>query len=370
MTVIGGGISLFASGKPATAGGGGGSGDVVGPASSVNNGFVVFSGTTGKLIKEYSQVNMQTALDMAVETVHVNGNIQAIDEGTPAGNARGQDSVDLQQSRSATTQVASGGGATIAGGDKNTADGIESAVGGGQLNDASGLRATIGGGNSNTANGSTSVIAGGRGNIASDTYCTVGGGQNNVASSTNSTVGGGESNTASSVYSTVVGGNGNIASAGYSTVVGGFYGVADLQGMVAHANGRFSVAGDAQSATLVARNTTADATPVELFLNGSTIRAVLTADKAWAFRIDVIAFVSGGDAASFHFEGAIKRDGANNTSLIGGVSKSSHKDAGASAWDADVTADDTNEALKIQVTGAAATSIRWVATIQLTQVAY
>jgi hypothetical protein len=37
-------------------------------------------------------------------------------------------------------------------------------------------------------------------------------------------------------------------------------------------------------------------------------------------------------------------------------------DAGAVGWAVSVTADDTNDAIKIQVTGAAATSISWTAT--------
>lgn len=46
------GNSLLGSGDLVISGGGGGSGDVIGPASSVNNSIAVFDGTTGKLIKD------------------------------------------------------------------------------------------------------------------------------------------------------------------------------------------------------------------------------------------------------------------------------------------------------------------------------
>src|SRR4029434_3576242 len=42
-------------------GGGGGTGDVVGPASAVDTSVAVYSGTTGKLLKDASQVTVDAA---------------------------------------------------------------------------------------------------------------------------------------------------------------------------------------------------------------------------------------------------------------------------------------------------------------------
>ncbi len=153
------------------------------------------------------------------------------------GNARGRGAVDLQGSRMAATQVASGDASTVGGGISNTASGAYSTVGGGYTNTASGdastvgggfyntisgVASTVGGGYANTASGDESTVGGGYRNTASDQYSTVGGGYRNTASGDESTVGGGLSNTASGVVSTVGGGYTNTASGNYSTVGGGY----------------------------------------------------------------------------------------------------------------------------------------------------
>jgi hypothetical protein len=137
------------------------------------------------------------------------------------GNTRGLHAVDLQSSRSAATQVASGNYSVIAGGQSNTASGFGSVVGGGSLNTASGVVSVVGGGGGNTASGYLSVVGGGQLNTASEESSVVGGGRENTASGTLSVVGGGEGNTASGSHSFVGGGAGNTASELYSVVGGG-----------------------------------------------------------------------------------------------------------------------------------------------------
>lgn len=75
----------------------------------------------------------------------------------------------------------------------------------------------------------------------------------------------------------------------------------------------------------------------------------------------------GTDNAMYVRRGMIKRDAANNTALVGAVDSVYTNETNA-AWDVAVTADDTNEALKIEVTGAAATNINWTAKVILTEV--
>lgn len=81
------------------------------------------------------------------------------DNTATGGNIRGTGAVDLQQSRSAATAVASGVGATIVGGVNNAASG-SSSVAGGQNSTASGL-ASLAIGNQATAAGVSSVALGG-----------------------------------------------------------------------------------------------------------------------------------------------------------------------------------------------------------------
>jgi hypothetical protein len=71
---------------------------------------------------------------------------QRPDSSAPGGNARGTNAVDLQTSRTAATQVASGAGSAVQGGTANT---------------ASGIGATVAGGSTNTADGSYSWVPGG-----------------------------------------------------------------------------------------------------------------------------------------------------------------------------------------------------------------
>lgn len=107
---------------------------------------------------------------------------------------------------------------------------------------------------------------------------------------------------------------------------------------------------------------TTDATITEVFLAGAASnRFVLAASSLVGFKIQVLAREAAtGDCKYWEVSGAIKRDGANNTALVGSVTKTVvGADAGASAWDVTVDADDTNEALRVQVTGEASHTISW-----------
>jgi hypothetical protein len=132
--------------------------------------------------------------------------IASIPDGTATGgNARGNDAVDLQTTRGAAINVASGNYSTISGGQSNTASSDYSAVAGGA-------------GNSNTSYGG--FIGGGSSNAASNNFQTISGGQSNTASTnSHATVVGGFSNVSSGQYS-ISGGNQNIVS-GYSSVAFG-----------------------------------------------------------------------------------------------------------------------------------------------------
>ena len=134
--------------------------------------------------------------------------------------------------------------------------------------------------------------------------------------------------------------------------------------------GKFATAGDAQAGIYVMRNSTSNATVTELFLDGSSARLVLPNNSVFVFDI----FVGGrrtdatGGAAGYRFQGVIKRDAnAATTALIGSVSKTVVAESNT-AWDAAVTADTSNGAVIISVTGEAAKTIRWVATVNTTEI--
>jgi hypothetical protein len=126
---------------------------------------------------------------------------QATTSSAVGGNARGANAVDWQTKRSAATQVASGLGSVICGGEeRNTASGQQSFVGTGYNNNSStygativsgvnnsnaGLAAFIGAGSSHTigSNGAYSVLVGGNTNTSSGRYNFIGGGTLNSGTS-------------------------------------------------------------------------------------------------------------------------------------------------------------------------------------------
>jgi hypothetical protein len=138
-----------------------------------------------------------------------------------------------------------------------------------------------------------------------------------------------------------------------------------------------ALTGVTQSALLLLGRQTTDATPTVLSSNTSaastTNQVILPNNAAYSFSGEVIAGVTAaGDTARWTIDGAIKR-GANaaSTAMVGTPTVTmTHNDAGAAAWAVAVTADTTNGGIKVEVTGAAATTIRWVCKINTTEMTY
>jgi uncharacterized coiled-coil protein SlyX len=143
-----------------------------------------------------------------------NKNIVTDHYGTVGGGVDNQAGDDDSDPSSAT-------GATVSGGNGNTASGLGATVGGGGGNTASDTNATVSGGNGNTASAPETTIGGGVVNTANSVWVTVGGGRNNTASGQGATVSGGVFNTASASDATVGGGQNNTAQAEYATIAGG-----------------------------------------------------------------------------------------------------------------------------------------------------
>jgi hypothetical protein len=112
--------------------------------------------------------------------------------------------------------------------------------------------------------------------------------------------------------------------------------------------------------------TNAAATILTLDASGTaTDRFAIAANTALA--VDVLLVARRSDTAdkwlvARRFLG-IRRDGSNNTSLIGGVQTLGvDQSAGSPSWSFTLTADDTNDALQLEVTGAASETVQWRAT--------
>ena len=261
-------------------------------------------------------------------------------------------------------------GATIGGGGESGAGNRVTAnygtIAGGYNITVTGRYATVGGGTGNTASGDFATVGGGQNNTASSDFATVGGGDSNTANGWFATVGGGYGNTASSGSATVGGGDSNTASGWNATVPGGGYAHASLYGQWAYASGDFANAGDAQASLYVMRRqTTSSGTWENLYLDGTSSLLTLPPTRTLTFDILVVGRSNAGESAGYHIQGVAENVGG--TTSVWAITTVLHEDD--SIWNAQAIADDTNDALAVQVMGNGET-IRWVATVRTAEVSW
>jgi hypothetical protein len=261
--------------------------------------------------------------------------------------------------------IASGSTSGTFGGSGNIASGQAAFVAGGASSSANGTNA-FASGQSNTVNGDNGSVLGGSSSTASGTRASVVGGQNNTASATNAAVVGGTLNSANQANACVIGGG-----QGTTRLITGFYVTPASNVPIAN------IAGNQQLGTLLLGRQTTDATATVLRSDtnaaSTTNQVILPNNSAYYVKGSIIATVTGGgNTKSWDFIATIKR-GANAaaTSIVGAVTLNVQAaDAGAATWVVAITADTTNGGLAVTVTGQAATTIRWVAKLESTEVTY
>jgi Head domain of trimeric autotransporter adhesin len=185
---------------------------------------------------------------------------------------------------------------------------------------------------------------------------------------------GGNTNESSGTYSVTIGGFTNLASGSFSYAAG-YFAVASIYGKNAFASGRFAANGDAQTGTHILRAATTGAVATVATTDGgaaaATNQVVLPNNSAYAFSALIVARrqASGGtQSAAWKIEGLIRREGsAGTTTLVNSATTVLDNTPG---WTIAVSADTTNGGLAITATGAASTNIRWVATVQTSEVTY
>ena len=138
--------------------------------------------------------------------------------------------------------------------------------------------------------------------------------------------------------------------------------------------GYFASNGDAQIMTHALKIATTDATQTTLQANATDL--IIPADTTWAFSALVAARsdeTDGNEQAAWEIKGLLGRDESSNTAMVGTpvvTQLAASTNAIADGWAVVVEADDTNEALALKVTGFAATNIRWVAKVDISQVTF
>jgi len=269
------------------------------------------------------------------------------------GNARGTNAVDLQISRTVAAQVASGANSFVAG-------------------------------TGNIASGSASVTIG-NGNTVSNIGCVAFGGNNSVSGNANSFAAG-YSNQVSGGEGAIALGNQNIVSGnhgacaiGYGNTAsdrgafaGGQNAKAVLPGQRAHACGFFAAVGDAQYVRDVLQIKTTNATPTTLKIHalfGDVFRTIPSGKILFA-DILVSGIKSDGSASACYKRKVAIKNVGGTTSLVGTVETIGTDIEDNASTDVAITADNTNDALQINVTGIAAETWRWVAVVECLEIAY
>jgi hypothetical protein len=168
--------------------------------------------------------------------------------------------------------------------------------------------------------------------------------------------------------------NTTTASGAHSIAIGNCA-VATTIGKYALSVGQFAASGDAQTGTFVLRRPTTDATATVLTTDNSAPgindQIILPNNSAYAFSGIIVARrqASGGtESAAWKVEGLIRREANAGTTTL--VASTVTAISNAPGWTLALSADTTNGGLAVTATGAAATNIRWVATIQTSEVTF
>jgi len=106
---------------------------------------------------------------------------------------------------------------------------------------------------------------------------------------------------------------------------------------------------------------TTNNTPAEMFCGDeSNQRFKIRPSSVLSFILQITARDNVGNAvAAYHYQGVIKRDASNNTTLVNATQTYIQEED--ASWDVAISADDTNDALKILVTGDSTNPVQWVA---------
>lgn len=276
--------------------------------------------------------------------------LQIPDGTSSGGNARGQYAVDLSMARTSASNVASGNYSVCLGNDSMAAGNYSVAIGQG------------------AKTSSPYSVSFGKNDIGS-------GADYSVAFGTTGWSASGSNNQ----YSTWFGGffPGRYNTTGYglnngsSRATDGVF--VNPQGNV-FSNGPIVTNTGARTANYILAADTSDATPTILYTNnanadGQGVMYLETSSVSF-FKLLVICGVKTGGGNCYHwlYRGAIKRASDGTTTIFGTPTVISSGGSSGFAPSISILADNTNGALQIQVTGIAATSIRWGSTVTMVSV--
>jgi hypothetical protein len=348
--------------------------------------------------------------------------LEPVNEGATAGNARGFNSNDFQTYRTAATQVASGDRSVIGGGAENTASDDNAIVFGGQNNLSQGVGdyGVIGGGRDNTlatVNTTQSVILGGFSNYISGSasYNTIGGGNNNTNSGITTVIGGGQDNSVGNTpnaaimagrsngisggssigqYSFIGGGQSHSIGADFACIPGGFdntiiassaardysmvigkEGNAEGYGGLHHSAGKFATGGDSETRVHVLRRevTHVANTWYTLYTNGtggSTGNLQMPLYSVMNVDVFIVGLTAGAAKRwAYRIRGGWLKWSALATAVIPGQSVTVYYESDATYEVRISVAGAFNPTIDVRTTSATDT-VKWVARAAITSVSF
>jgi hypothetical protein len=251
------------------------------------------------------------------------------DSTATGGNKRGTSALDLQLSRTSADQIAVGND-SVAIGNRNRSSGVRSV--------------TIGSANQT---GATGAMAFGQNSSAT--------GGNSLA--TGEGIASGEGAWAHNYLS---------LASGVSSLAFGFYAVAPIRGQRSYCSGIFSANGDAQDGAWIARNSTTNTTPKELFLNGSSERLTIPSNKARGGKMYVTAKQASSSNVCYYEVDFAAVNHAGTSSLLFATT-AAHYESSAGA-DFVVTVSDATDAVIMTWTAPDSNTWRVVAAIYCSEV--
>jgi hypothetical protein len=116
---------------------------------------------------------------------------------------------------------------------------------------------------------------------------------------------------------------------------------------------------------LVLAGQTTDATATEIFLNDGSSEVEIESGVTAKFKATIVA-TDGTDTVALTKTGLIQNV-SGTTSLIGTVITETFAEDSGNNWDIEVTADDANDKLKVEVTGEASKTIDWTVFLEISE---
>jgi hypothetical protein len=346
-----------------------GGGGIGGSTGSTDNAILRADGTGGSTLQAASWIMPDNYTASPNATVNVcaleatgattNVAVAIVPKGTGAvmfsvpdgtatgGDARGANAIDLQAYRTAASQVASAIQSTAVGNSNRASGSYSAAVGSGCQ--ATGLFATAVGSDATAAQYGAALGY----DVDAGNMAVVVGAQSSASG-----------------YASVALGNGCVASQ-WGAVATGFVAKADRVGMRAHSHDRFAASGDSQRVDFGLYAKTTDATPQTMLLGktyNTTAQLTIASGKILHATVQVIGSKSDGSAIAIYQRQVAIANVGGTTALVGSVNTIGSDTAASTSLS--ITADNTNDSLKIEVTGIAAETWRWFAGVSGVEMAY